>query len=77
MIEDWEEVRECHMLSGETDFLLKIVTRDWDEFQKFLTGKLTPAPNVSNVKTALAFRTKKQKPGVPIDDAVIDDANDE
>lgn len=77
MIEDWEEVRECHMLSGETDFLLKIVTRDWDEFQKFLTGKLTPAPNVSNVKTALAFRTKKQKPGVPIDDAVIDDVNDD
>ena len=77
MIEDWEEVIECHMLSGETDFLLKIVTRDWDEFQKFLTGKLTPAPNVSNVKTALAFRTKKQKPGVPIDDAVIDGVNDD
>jgi len=77
MIEDWDEVRECHMLSGETDFLLKIVTRDWDAFQKFLTGKLTPAPNVSNVKTALAFRTKKQKPGVPIDDAVIDDSNDD
>ena len=57
--------------------MLKIVTRDWDAFQKFLTGKLTPAPNVSNVKTALAFRTKKQKPGVPIDDAVIDDANDD
>ena len=77
MIEDWEEVIECHMLSGETDFLLKIVTRDWDEFQKFLTGKLTPAPNVSNVKTALAFRTKKQKPGVPIDDTVIDGVNDD
>jgi len=46
------------------------VARDWDEFQKFLTGKLTPATNVSNVKTALAFRTKKQKPGVPIDDNV-------
>ena len=76
MIEDWEEVRECHMLSGETDFLLKIVARDWDEFQKFLTGKLTPAPNVSNVKTALAFRTKKQKPGVPIDDNVTNGTKD-
>ena len=77
MIEDWEEVRECHMLSGETDFLLKIVARDWDEFQQFLTGKLTPAPNVSNVKTALAFRTKKQKPGVPIDDDVKVGTTDE
>ena len=68
MIEGWDEVRECHMLSGETDFLLKIVSRDWDTFQRFLTTKLTPAPNVSNVKTALAFRTKKYKPGVPIGD---------
>ena len=66
MIESWDEVRECHMLSGETDFLLKIVSKDWDTFQKFLTTKLTPAPNVSNVKTALAFRTKKYSPGVPL-----------
>jgi DNA-binding Lrp family transcriptional regulator len=67
MVGEWPEVRECHMLSGETDFLLKIVARDWDAFQRFLTSSLTPALNVSNVKTALAFRTKKQLPGVPID----------
>ncbi len=68
LVSNWEEVRECHMLSGETDFLLKIVARDWDSFQRFLTTRLTPAPNVSNVKTALAFRTKKQLPGVPIEE---------
>jgi hypothetical protein len=37
-----------------------------------LTSKLTPAQNVSNVKTALAIRTKKDLPGVPIDP--VDDA---
>ena len=67
MVEAWPEVRECHMLMGETDFLLKIVAVDWDSFQRFLTGKLTPAQNVSNVKTALSIRTKKSLPGVPID----------
>jgi DNA-binding Lrp family transcriptional regulator len=72
MVNDWPEVRECHMLSGETDFLLKIVARDWDSFQKFLTTRLTPAPNVSHVKTALAFRTKKQLPGVPVEDQAED-----
>ena len=55
------------MLMGETDFLLKIVAHDWDDFQKFLTGHLTPAKNVSHVKTALAIRSSKQLPGVPID----------
>lgn len=67
LVSGWPQVRECHMLMGETDFLLKIVAHDWDDFQKFLTSKLTPAPNVSHVKTALAIRSAKTMPGVPID----------
>jgi DNA-binding Lrp family transcriptional regulator len=67
MVSAWPQVRECHMLMGETDFLLKIVAHDWDGFQKFLTSRLTPAPNVSHVKTALAIRSAKNMPGVPID----------
>ena len=66
MVGDWDMVRECHMLMGETDFLLKIVAYDWDDFQRFLTTKLTPAPNVSHVKTALSIRSRKIKPGVPV-----------
>ena len=66
MVGDWDMVRECHMLMGETDFLLKIVAYDWDDFQRFLTTKLTPAPNVSHVKTALSIRSRKIQPGVPV-----------
>lgn len=65
-IGQWPEVRECHMLAGETDFLLKIVADDWDSYQQFLTTKLTTAPNVSHVKSALNIRTSKYAPGVPI-----------
>ena len=68
MVSAWPQVRECHMLMGETDFLLKIAAHDWDDFQKFLTSRLTPAPNVSHVKTALAIRSAKNMPGVPIDE---------
>ena len=67
MVRAWPQVRECHMLMGETDFLLKIAAHDWDDFQRFLTSRLTPAPNVSHVKTALAIRSAKNMPGVPID----------
>jgi DNA-binding Lrp family transcriptional regulator len=63
----WPEVRDCHMLAGETDFLLRIVATDWDAYQKFLTTKLTAAPNVSHVKSALGIRSCKTQPGVPID----------
>ncbi len=60
------EVRECHMLNGEIDFILKIVAHDLQSFQEFLTSKLTSAPNVSSVKTSLTIRTAKDEPGVPI-----------
>lgn len=60
------EIRECHMLNGEIDFILKIVSQDLQSFQEFLTSKLTPAPNVASVKTSLTIRTAKQLPGVPL-----------
>ncbi len=65
----WPEVREIHMLAGETDFLLKIVARDWDSYQRFLTTRLTAAPHVAHVKSALAIRSAKTEPGFPIDPA--------
>jgi DNA-binding Lrp family transcriptional regulator len=62
-----DPVRECHMLNGEIDFVLKIVAHDLQEFQRFLTTHLTPAPNVAHVKTSLTIRTSKSVPGVPVD----------
>jgi DNA-binding Lrp family transcriptional regulator len=66
LVASWYEVREIHMLAGETDFLLKIVAADWDAYQKFLTSNLTPAPNVAHVRSSLSIRTAKYQPGVPI-----------
>ena len=66
-IKQLPEVRECHMLNGEIDFILKIVSRDLQSFQEFLTSKLTPAPNVASVKTSLTIRTSKHEPGVPLE----------
>jgi DNA-binding Lrp family transcriptional regulator len=63
----WDMVREVHMLSGETDFLLRIVAKDWDSYQLFLTEQLTSAENVTSVKTMPLVRTSKYAPGVPID----------
>ena len=67
MVGGWPEVRECHMLAGEVDFLLRVVAADWDAYQHFLTTRLTAAPNVSHVKSALSIRVSKTVPGVPID----------
>lgn len=60
------EVRECFMLNGEIDFVLRVVAQDLQSFQRFLTSHLTPAPNVASVKTSLVIRKSKNDPGVPI-----------
>ena len=64
---DLPMIRECHMLTGEADFILKIVARDWDSWQNFLTTELIAAPNVASVKTAPVLRRSKIEFGVPLD----------
>ncbi|MEW2917487.1 MULTISPECIES: Lrp/AsnC family transcriptional regulator [Ruegeria] len=64
---EWPLVRECHMLNGEVDFILKCVAPDLSSFQQFLTGKLLTTPNVASVKTSLVIRGAKDEPGVPFD----------
>ena len=63
----WPLVRECHMLNGEVDFILKCVAPDLSTFQSFLTGELLTAENVGSVKTSLVIRGAKDEPGVPFD----------
>ena len=63
----WPLVRECHMLNGEIDFILKCIAPDLSTFQSFLTEHLTAAPNVASVKTSLVIRVAKDDPGVPFD----------
>lgn len=63
----WPVVRECHMLNGEVDFILRCVAADLPAFQMFLTQELTAAPNVENVKTSLVIRSAKDEPPVPFE----------
>ncbi|TQS73250.1 Lrp/AsnC family transcriptional regulator [Rhodobacteraceae bacterium] len=64
---EWPLVRECHMLNGEIDFILKCVAPDLSTFQSFLMSDLTAAENVASVKTSLVIRCAKDQPGVPFE----------
>jgi DNA-binding Lrp family transcriptional regulator len=59
-------VRECWMLSGDVDFILKCVAPDLKTFQAFVAD-LTAAPNVRNVKTSLTLRNSKDAAMVPME----------
>lgn len=66
-VREWPLVRECYMIAGESDFLLKIVAHNWDEYQHFHATQLSTLPIVTNIKSKLIIRTTKQEPGIPID----------
>jgi DNA-binding Lrp family transcriptional regulator len=59
-------VRECWMLSGEIDFILKCVAPDMATFQVFVS-QLTSAPHVRNVRTSLVLHNSKYAAAVPME----------
>ncbi len=62
----WDEVRECHMIRGGGDFLLKLVARD-KAHRDDLTMRLTSGEHVETVTTLETIRTSKDVPGVPVE----------
>ena len=65
MVATWPEVRECHMIRGGGDFLLRLVARGTAQ-ENALTTQLTEAPNVARIQTLQTIRTSKSQAGVPI-----------
>ena len=68
LVRDWPSVRECHMVRGGGDFLLKVYARN-TAHENELTQALTSAPDVVRVTTFPVIRTDKALPGVPIESA--------
>ena len=64
-VREWPEVRECHMIRGGGDFLLRLVARD-TAHENALTARLTAADEVARVQTLQTIRTSKDEAGVPL-----------
>ncbi len=61
------DVRESWMIAGDSDYLLKVVAKDWEKYQVFLSEKLQTLPNVAAIKSTLTIKSTKENPGVPIE----------
>ena len=66
-VRDLSMVRECHMIAGEVDFFLKIMAKNWDDYQTFRSRDLTTTANVSSIKSAMVMRTAKEEYGIPVE----------
>ncbi len=69
--QNWQQVRECYMLAGEADYMIKVVAENMEGYQKFVTSQLLATPNVTNVKSLIVMRRGKCEAGIPINDAML------
>ena len=60
------EVMECYLMTGDADYLLRVVAADLDEYEKFLIHHLTRVPGVSSIKSSFALKQVKYSTALPI-----------
>jgi Lrp/AsnC family transcriptional regulator, leucine-responsive regulatory protein len=65
-IRQMSEVLECHHVTGDYDYLLKVVAHNTDGLEHFLVQKLTPIPGVAQIHTSLVLREVKNTTNVPL-----------
>ena len=66
IIEKMPEVLECHHVTGEYDYLLKVVARNTEYLEDFLMKKITPIPGVARIHTSLVLRENKTSTEIPL-----------
>ena len=67
LVEGLPAVQEAHALTGEMDYILKVVTPDLKSLAEFVNGVLLPHESVQHVKTAIVLETLKESDALPLD----------
>ena len=61
------EVMECYLMTGEADFLLRVVVPDLMAYERFLMDHLTRVPGIASIKSSFALKQVKYRTALPLD----------
>ncbi|WP_440999155.1 Lrp/AsnC family transcriptional regulator [Fodinibius sp. SL11] len=67
-INEMTEIQSCYHITGDSDFLLKIVVKDMPAYEKFMHDKLTRLPGIERIYSNIVLSTKKENYHIPIDE---------
>ncbi len=65
-VQEMPEVLECHFVTGDHDYLLKVVAHNSEDLEDFLVNRLTPIPGVAQIHTSLVLREVKNSTVIPL-----------
>ena len=66
-IQNFSEVMECYLMTGDYDYILRVALKDIEAFDKFLRGKLTKVPGIASISTNIAVSCVVFKTELPFD----------
>ncbi len=67
LVREMPEVLECHHITGEYDYLLKVALRNRKDLERFAVDRLTPIPGVARIHTSLVFTEVKSTTALPLE----------
>jgi Lrp/AsnC family leucine-responsive transcriptional regulator len=67
-VAEWPEVMECYLMTGDADYLLRVVVADLDAYHRFLVDHVTRVPGVSSIKSSFALKQVKYRTALPLGD---------
>jgi DNA-binding Lrp family transcriptional regulator len=62
----WPEVMECYLMTGDADYMLRVVVADLAAYQRFLLDHLTRVPGVASIKSSFALKQVKYRTALPL-----------
>jgi Lrp/AsnC family leucine-responsive transcriptional regulator len=62
----FDEVMECYLMTGDSDYMVRLVVKDMDSLQQFIVKELTTIPGVANIRSSFALKQVKYKTALPI-----------
>lgn len=67
-IAEHEEVMECYLMTGDSDYLIRVVVADIAALERFILDQLTPMPEVEKIRSSFALKQVRYKTALPLSD---------
>jgi DNA-binding Lrp family transcriptional regulator len=65
-IAEHDEVMECYLMTGDSDYLIRVVVRDMADLEKFILEQLTPIPGIEKIRSSFALKQVRYKTALPL-----------
>ena len=63
---EFPEVMECYLMTGDSDYLIRVVVKDVQALQDFIVNELSNIPGVANIRSSFALKQVKYKTALPV-----------